>query len=270
MVKIIYIWHDCFAVSTPQANFVFDYWLDSDGAARDYPAFLDEFDSSRPLFVLVSHFHKDHYNPAIFGWASRFDDIHYIVSRDVFKRMRHIVSPTSVYHGPKVSPEQVSVLHNNESFTKGGTVVTAFPSTDVGNSYMVESGGIRIFHAGDLNCWLWIDESTPGEIRRAREDYKVCLDTIAARLGESPIDYCFFPVDSRIGSGYTEGPSEFVRRFNVRHFFPMHFELGDERERAVRRQDAVNTTLYANPARGEYIPLATPGSVYFDWGGECH
>ncbi len=267
MIKILYIWHDCFVVMTPAATIVFDYWLDAGGLKNDFPAFIDRIDPALPLVVVVSHSHKDHYNPSIFGWAKRFDNIHFVVSTDIWKRMRHIVSPTSVYTGPKVDAGRVTVLRRNESAEIAGVRVAAFPSTDVGNSYIVESAGRRIFHAGDLNCWAWRDDSTEQEIRKAEGDFRACLRDIAAYLSGRPIDYCFFPVDSRIGTGYASGAAEFVRSFDVRHFFPMHFELGDATERAGRRADAADTSLYANPERGEYIPLTQPGAVYTDSSG---
>ena len=237
--KVTHIWHDCFLVETPVVNLVFDYWLDSDGEARAVPHFLDCLDRHRPLLVFVSHFHKDHYNPDIFGWTRLFADVRFVVSGDVWKRMRHIVSATSVYKGPKVEPALVTVLHANQCAEVGASRVTAFPTTDVGNAYGVEVCDQLIFHAGDLNLWAWRDDSTPEEVRKAEGDYHACLRDIKAAIGNRTIDYCFFPIDSRIGSGYDEGARIFLRTFHVDHFFAMHYDLGDEAERRLRRADAM-------------------------------
>lgn len=263
MIKISYVWHDCFVVETDVANFVFDYWFDSAGHHSDMPVEVARLDRSMPLYVLVSHGHKDHYNRAIFGWASQFENIRYVVSADVFRRMRHIVSQTSVYSGPKVNASLVTPLRCGESAVFGDIRVMAFPSTDIGNSYMLDICGMRIFHAGDLNAWIWKDESTEQEIKKALGDYRACLRDIEQACGRR-IDYAFFPVDSRIGTDYFTGAYEFVRRFEVGHFFPMHFALGDVDERAVRCADALKFDLYACPERGEYIPLALPGTVYIN------
>lgn len=267
MVKITYVWHDCFVVETKSAMFVFDYWLDADGTPAELPAVIASADRDKTLYVLVSHGHKDHYNPAVFSWASEFRDVRYVVSRDVMKRIRHVVSATSVYSGPKVAPERVTALRPGECFYAEGVRIAAFPSTDIGNSYIVEADGRRLFHAGDLNAWIWKDESTKAEVRKAMGDYRACLRDIHAYLehaSDRAIDYCFFPVDSRIGTDYFIGASIFVREFDVRKFFPMHFALGDEEERSRRRADALCFGLYANPERGEYIPLALPGASYAD------
>lgn len=282
MVKIEYIWHDCFFVETSDAGIVFDFWLDRDGENHDFPDFLAGFDPEKALYIIISHGHKDHYNPAVFSWASRFRNIRYIVSRDVMRRIRHIVSESSVYSGPKVDPSCVTALAPGDRFVDDNLAVAAFPSTDIGNSYIIELSGKRFFHAGDLNAWIWKDESTESEVKKAIGDYNACLRDIRVyldRTSESEdrasvgltdiIDYCFFPVDSRIGSEYFTGASIFVRKFDVRRFFPMHFALGTPDDRRRYRADALRFGLYANPDRGEYIPLALSGSVYMDASSSC-
>lgn len=272
MTTVTYIWHDGFLVTTAAANFVFDYWLDSDGHNRELPGCVETLPRDAPLYVLVSHGHKDHFNRHIFAWASHFSDIHYIVSNDVMKRVRHVVSETSVYVGPKVRPSAVNALRPGEVFDDGRVRIMAFPSTDIGNSYMAEVAGCRIFHAGDLNAWIWKDESTEKEINKAMGDFRACLREIRKYIDLLPegadraIDFAFFPVDSRIGTDYYAGASEFVKEFYVRHFFPMHFSLGDAEEREWRRADALRFDLYANLLRGEYIPLALPGATFMDAG----
>lgn len=265
MVRITYVWHDCFVVETDAVAFVFDYWLDEHGENGEMPLAVERLLREKPLYVFVSHGHKDHYNPRIFGWAEEFPKIRYVVSNDVRRRIRHIVSATSVYSGPKVREDQVTALRPGESFDDGRVCVRAFPSTDIGDSYMVETSGMRFFHAGDLNAWIWKDESTEQEVKKALGDYKACLRDIAAYLDTCPdrrIDYCFFPVDSRIGRDYFTGAAMMVREFDVDFLFPMHFALGNEKERAKRREDALRFDLYANPQRGKYIALSAAGDLF--------
>lgn len=267
MVRVTYIWHDCFVVELPSVLLVFDYWRDERGENNASPAFLDSLDAGKPLYVFISHGHKDHFNPAVFGWYSRFGSVSYVVSRDVFHRIRHVISDSSVYAGPKVPTDSVTVLSAASPWTSPGHGVRckAVPSTDIGNAYIVECDGVRIFHAGDLNAWTWRDEDDEAQVRKALGDYLACLQKIDDAMreagcdGPAEFDYCFFPVDSRIGTGYACGAAEFVRRFRVRRFFPMHFALGDADEREVRRRDALRFDLYANPEYGEYLPLCFPG-----------
>lgn len=271
MATVTFIWHDCFVVETSDAVLVFDYWLDADGENRPYPTFLGAISPDKPLYVFVSHGHKDHFNTNIFYWSQNFENIHYFVSKDIGRRIRHILSPTSVYSGPKTDESRVSVMRAGEFYSDGVLNVHAFPSTDIGISYLAETKNERIFHAGDLNAWLWLDESTEQEIKKAMGDYKACLRDIKTYI-DSPeakdlnptehIDYCFFPVDSRIGRDYYNGAKIFVREFNIARFFPMHFDLGDSAERRIRREDAIKFNKYANLDRGEYIPLVLNGSSY--------
>lgn len=266
MDTVTYIWHDCFVVEIPSATLVFDYWRDVDGSAPEAPGFLGSVRKDKPLYVFVSHFHKDHYNPDIFAWPALGFDVRYFVSVDVWKRMRHIVSRTSVYAGPKVEADRVVVLRPGASYSDSTVSVKAFPSTDVGNSWFVEIDGRRIFHAGDLNAWIWRDESSASEVQAGLDAFRNCLAPISGVLKADgsdsgmPIDYCFFPVDSRIGSGYYVGARLFLQMFDVRIFFAMHFALGDEAEREVRRADAMRTELYANASRGKCHQLSSPGS----------
>lgn len=269
MMEIEFIWHDCFLIKTPAANYVFDYWLDSDGNDRVVPGFIESLDRKVPLMVFISHGHKDHFNKSVFEWSVMFENIHYIVSNDVGKRIRHITSETSVYSGTKVAPSMLTIMKAGESLVLPHAVVRSFPSTDIGNCYLVETSAGRIFHAGDLNAWIWLDESDDKEVRKALGDYNACLRDISDyifspegrnRVPDGHIDLCFFPVDSRIGRDYFTGAGIFVRKFDVRHFFPMHFDLGDDAERLSRRKDALNFNSYANFDRGEYIPLAINGT----------
>lgn len=118
-----------------------------------------------------------------------------------------------------------------------------------------------MFHAGDLNAWVWKDESTPAEVNAAMNAYLECLRPIAEAAPR--LDIAMMPVDSRLGRDYWEGAAELVRRIDVAHFFPMHFELADDAATLRRRHaDAARFEAYANPDRGEYISLLSPYSAF--------
>ncbi len=267
MTQITYIYHDCFLVELPLCNLIFDFWKDPTGSSKEIPYFIKQLDSQKPLYVFVSHHHKDHYSKRIFEWEKRFCKIKYILSKDVAKMARHILMPESLYSGSKPSPESVNILSEGETYEDNILRVVAFGSTDIGNSYYIEvkmdsaENQISFFHAGDLNAWLWKDESTTEEIATALNNYLAILNSIKDKYPK--IDYVMFPVDSRIGTDYAEGAKIFVREINVRHFFPMHFGLYENREEEeLRSRDAANLREYANLERGEYICLQSPFSSY--------
>lgn len=261
-MEIRYIWHDCFFISSESANLVFDFWMDPLTKNGSMPLFIQNADKNKPFYVFVSHHHKDHYSKRIFEWHSLFNDIHFIISKDTAKYARHILSENSIYKGQKPESSQVCVLTPGETYSDSVISVDAFGSTDIGNSYAVKIDGKTIFHAGDLNAWIWKDESTLQEIEKALNDYESILENIL--LKHSRFDYVMFPVDSRIGSDYFTGAKTFVRKFDVSHFFPMHFGLGESTEEQLKYQlDANRFTEYANPYRGEYISLQSPYSTFF-------
>lgn len=261
MTKVTFIWHDCFFVETDKADIVFDFWNDPMADDGEAPLFIRNRDARKPLFVFVSHHHKDHYTREIFSWTKEASDIHFILSHDTARFTRHLLSPTAVYSGPRPQAEQVTVLKPGEKRDLGIISVEAFGSTDIGNSYFVEIGSQRIFHAGDLNAWIWKDESTEQEVDEAISAFSGIIDSIKERHPE--LDYAFFPVDSRIGRDFFTGAAIFVHKIRVGRFFPMHFCLGETRKITERyMMDACDFQNYSNREHGEYIGLTSPYSAY--------
>ena len=265
MVSIKFIWHDCFLIQTPHMAAVFDYWKESDdGEPRpvgEFPTFLDSIPSGLPLYVFVSHHHKDHFVRSVFSWEKLHPDIRFIISNDTRKAVRFMLREDGTYAGFRPTLSKVTVLSPGEEYSDEIMGVKAFPSTDIGNSYLLRlDSGMTLFHAGDLNAWIWKDESTEDEVAAATKAFSDILEKIAS---EAPvIDVAMFPVDSRIGSEWWRGAAMFVRRIDVGRFIPMHFCLADTlEERNKRFADAVRFDLYANRSRGEYISLQKPGAT---------
>ena len=261
--SLTYIYHDCFVWETREAIFVFDYWKDplAAGADKDNPPLLTELQRGKRVYVLVSHHHKDHFTRRIFRWGSVLDDVRYIISRDVYKSVSYLFREDGDYRGTKPDPNRVTVLEPGEVFENELARVSAFGSTDIGNSYAVECGTFRIFHAGDLNAWLWIDESTPREIEEARVAFTDIVAGIREKFPE--FDLVMFPVDSRLGREYWWGAKYFVEHINVRMFVPMHFELVlDEKDKQQRRLDAAAFNLFGRNSYGSYLQLAATRACY--------
>ena len=168
-----YIWHDSFVLDMKSCTCIFDYWKDP----VHNGAFLDTIDRDKPLYVFVSHHHKDHFTRTIFTWASMFPYIRFIISKDTARAVHYILKPGSTYKGEyRIDPSVVTVLRPGEVYEDTVLRARAFDSTDTGNCYVVEAHGMKVFHAGDLNAWIWKDESTPGEIRQALVRYGKILD----------------------------------------------------------------------------------------------
>lgn len=216
-MTLTYIFHSGFALEAERTILIFDYWLDP---AHVVPAILQK---DKPLYIFSSHFHEDHFNRAIFEWKKQREGITTILSKDILRHRR-------------AKKEEADVW-----IAKGGTwadhrlAVWALGSTDSGVSWIVEVEGKRIFHAGDLNNWYakFLPEAVPGQKIYSTE-FEEFIDPIAhekqyldelkdIRKVTDYFDVVMFPIDGRIGNGYTLGGRQFIERFKVGLFVPMHF-----------------------------------------------
>lgn len=214
MFELTYIFHSGFVLETDRCILVFDYWLDPAGVMRRFA------DTKKQTYVFASHFHEDHFTRKIFDWR---DERHtYILSKDILKHRRATQEEADVW------------------LAKGGTWqdenlrVIATGSNDSGVSWVVEVEGRRIFHAGDLCNWyarFLAEEEVPemiiseefGEIHPKAEEKQFLGELKDIRKVTDGFDLVMFPVDGRIGNGYTLGARQFIERFNVGMFVPMHF-----------------------------------------------
>lgn len=217
MMTLTYIFHSCFVLETEKAILVFDYWMDPSGSL---PAVLRK---DKPVYVFSSHFHEDHFNRDVFEWKKRRGNVTYIFSKDILKHRRAAKEEADVW------------LAKGGSWNDDRISVWASGSTDSGVSWIVETDGRRIFHAGDLNNWYarFLPDAVPGQTIYS-EEFEEHIDPIAHEkqyLGElkdirkiaDSFDLVMFPVDGRIGNGYTLGARQFIDRFKVSLFVPMHF-----------------------------------------------
>ena len=149
------------------------------------PPFLKK---DKPVYVFSSHFHEDHFNRAIFEWRKQREGITYILSKDIYKHRRANKEDADVW------------------LAKGGTW----------SDYA-----------------RFLPEAVPGETIYS-EEFDEDIDPIAHEkqyLGElkdirkiaDSFDVVMFPIDGRIGNGYTLGGRQFIERFKVGLFIPMHF-----------------------------------------------
>lgn len=238
---LTYLFHSGYLIETEKCAVVFDFYQDSEGAQKGV---LHDFFAScrKPVYVLASHFHPDHYNPVVLTWKNQYPFIpfQYLFSHDIRSRK-------------KVPRELAHFLRLGEEFEDENLSVKAYGSTDVGISFFVRLSGKDLFHAGDLNNWHWIEESTPQEIAKSEQAYAHELDYIA--LDRKSFDLVMFPVDPRLGRECVKGAVQFVARFPTRILCPMHFwenyRVSDELEKQVPKGCRVVHWAY----KGEQISI---------------
>ncbi len=219
MVELTYIFHSGFMVETDGCILVFDYWMDPKGIVRQRISSCGD----KRIYVFASHFHEDHFNREIFCWRSLAGgDITYILSKDILRHHRAGRDEADVWMAKGATWEDEHIR------------VVATGSNDSGVSWIVEVDGKRIFHAGDLCNWYarFLADGAPvgeihseefGRIDPVAEEKHFLGELKDIRKRSDSFDIVMFPVDGRIGNGYTLGARQFIERFQVGLFVPMHF-----------------------------------------------
>jgi L-ascorbate metabolism protein UlaG (beta-lactamase superfamily) len=171
------------------------------------------------IYALSTHWHPDHFSKHILAWKEVRPDIEFIFSKDILKKKL-------------ASPDEAIYLKKGDIYQDNNIYIKAFGSTDVGISFLIETEGKRIFHAGDLNNWHWDEESTPEEIQKAERQYLRELKTIAREVNS--LDLAMFPVDCQLGKNYMRGAEQFVAAVPTALFSPMHFGATYQQANAFR------------------------------------
>lgn len=207
MTKVTYLDHSGFAITTPEAVMVFDYYKDPD---KKLEKVLHEAPEV-PVLFFVSHHHPDHFNTSIFELAQNRKRT-YILANDIFSKL----VPKTGLSVAWMSPGDII------DSLPGTLKVEAFKSTDAGVAYAITlPDGKVIFHAGDLNDWHWSEESPEAEIHAAHAKFEKIINRVAEEYPE--MYAAMFPVDARMGTGFAKGATEFLEKVKVDNFFPMHF-----------------------------------------------
>ncbi|MFA6872908.1 MAG: MBL fold metallo-hydrolase [Bacteroidaceae bacterium] len=225
-MKITFIHHSGFLIEAANCAVVIDYWKDT--PQNMLRTFLQEEEKridqhQRPIYVLSSHFHADHYNPEILTWREHYKKLkfEYVLSSDI-RRRKKIAQENQI---------GIQFLRRGDTYNNEYIKIQAGGSTDAGICFYLELEGKRLFHAGDLNNWHWQDESSVEEAKKAEQAYISELNYLVKSLPSQEInaatpfffDAIFFPVDPRIGSDFYKGALQFIEKFPTRLFLPMHF-----------------------------------------------
>ncbi|MFA6845692.1 MAG: MBL fold metallo-hydrolase [Sphaerochaetaceae bacterium] len=221
-MKITYIHHSCFVVEAINCTILFDY----------YKGKLPSFREDKPLYVLSSHRHPDHFSDKIFLLGDQYKDVFYILSSDIDNNKRV----------PERFRKVTTFMHPGQEMKFGRFWVNCYKSTDEGVAFAIDVFGTSFYHAGDLNDWYWEGESQEDNIAMQRRYLK------EVSLLDDHFDVAFVPVDPRLGKYYSLGAKEFLDHCSVDHLFPMHFwddfsvckKLQDELGRPVEQIEYKN------------------------------
>ncbi len=205
-MKIQFIFHSSYLIETERCYLLFDY----------YQGELPELDTLKPLYVLASHNHYDHFSPVVFQLIRKYPATVYVLSDDI-----SVQQCEEAVRELGIAPPKIRWIHPGIEYTFPECRVEAFGSTDHGVSFLVEADGMRLFHAGDLNDWCWTNVPK-SQSQAMQQDYLAELAKLSAALEGATLDAAFIPVDPVLGDGQFQGPREFLESISVRHTFPMH------------------------------------------------
>lgn len=227
-MKVTFIQHSSYFVELEDRCLLFDYWQ------GDIPQ------SDKPLYVFASHHHEDHFSTEVFKEARPGRQVHFILSNDIFER-----------RVPGDLREATLFVKPHQTYELEGLKLATLKSTDEGVAFLIECGGKRIYHAGDLNCWVW--EGAPKwQNDQMKQVYK---DELRLMEGKD-IDVAFVPLDPRQDADFDLGMRYFFEAAGAEYVFPMHM-WGDH---------TVVPLFKGTPTYREYAPhvmdVKEPGQAF--------
>lgn len=200
---VTFLGNDGFSIELEKHILLFDYYIGK----------LPAFNIDKPLYVFVSHKHRDHYNPAIY--TIKHPNIQYILSDDIDDK------------GIKIGP--------NQSITMDDIKIQTLLSTDMGVAFVVEVENKKIYHAGDLNWWHWDGE--PEEDNAWQEvTFKQEID----KIKEITFDLMMIPLDPRLENNAHLGMHYILQNCKTKYVLPMHCLLSLKKMNAYLTKPPLN------------------------------
>lgn len=200
-MEITYLYNSGFLVKTGKTILVFDDCNDPANIVKSYVK-SGNFEN---LYFFASHAHFDHFDLNILDYEKYVAK--YIFSNDIKGTKRAKSFPA----------EKVFYIKKYDAYDDDNIKVTSFDSTDVGTSFLVETEGKKIFHAGDFNWWDW-----DGETEDLRKIAKNAFFKQLKKLEGLYFDSAFFPVDGRLGNSAELGAKEFLKHTDTKMLIAMH------------------------------------------------
>lgn len=198
-MNITYINHSGFLIEWDYCYWLFDY----------YKGEIPELKKDKKIFVFVSHNHGDHFNPEIFELLKDNHNVVYVLSSDI----KHINENTNKIISVKPSSEYTIQDDSSERI-----LLQTLKSTDRGVAFLLKYQDKTIYYAGDLNLWLWKEET-----KQYNNNMRANFEKEIIKLKDVFIDVAFAPLDPRQEEWYYMGMESLLTTARVKYAFPMHF-----------------------------------------------
>lgn len=216
-MQVIFIHHSCFLIEVDEKVLIFDWFGGERINGYHFHGVIPEYEPDTPIYVFASHKHQDHFDMDALHWAERYDNIHYILSKDC-KMSPHFLEK----HGFPVTGDadirkKITYVSAGEKYEVAGLHIETLRSTDAGVAFYVETNGVSFYHAGDLNNWKW--EGAGDLVNGMMEaNYKAQI----RRLSGKKINLAFVPLDPRLEQHQFLGIEYFLSHTDADYVFPMH------------------------------------------------
>lgn len=205
-MNITYIGHSGYYLELEHCAMLFDYCRGT----------LPPLDFCKPLYIFASHHHSDHFTPMIFPLFRGHPSVTYILSEDIRQRYNraslYCMGVTDSEYDPFcfVSP--------GHHYQIGPLEIDTLSSTDEGVAFIVRTEGLTLYHAGDLNLWLW-PQGTVEWNHSMTQRFTSVLEPLRGRH----FDVAFLPLDLGQEENFCKGFDYFMRLTDTDNAYPMHF-----------------------------------------------
>ena len=208
-MEITYIGHSGFLMEWETCYWLFDY----------YKGEIPQLNPDKKLFIFASHQHADHFNPEIFNLGDKYPNVEYVLSSDI-KMKNEYRNKAGQTDGMirKIVSVKPSQEYKLEDANRDLIVLKTLKSTDCGVAFLLQYHGKTVYHAGDLNQWVW-KEGTKQDNNNMTANFNKEMEELKDLL----IDVAFAPLDPRQEEWYYLGLEKLLSYAKVRYVFPMHF-----------------------------------------------
>jgi len=136
-LKITYVFHNCFIIEWNDKIILFDYPEIISNRAREY---VKKKVTGKKLAILISHSHLDHFSEELLEFKTLAKEFKCIVSADVAEKSEKCAN-------------ECLVVNEGDKFETWDIEAKAYGSSDLGVSFLLKIGGIKIYFAGDNADW---------------------------------------------------------------------------------------------------------------------
>ncbi|MGN0335538.1 MAG: MBL fold metallo-hydrolase [Lachnospiraceae bacterium] len=201
-MNVTYIYHSCFLTETARCYYLFDYFKGS----------LPALDLQKPILVLASHSHGDHYSPTVFS----------ILREMGMQQIFAVLSDDIPFNTVPSDISCITISPCREYDLPLGQKLVTYRSTDQGVAFLIQDQDVLFYHAGDLNDWTWDGEEDSYNKKMTR-DYREQIDALAQQLQNRSLNAAFVVLDPRQEQFYDRGMLYFLNKTQGDCVYPMHY-----------------------------------------------